>query len=96
MIKEDRINDRKSLEYFIGAGKNRNKGMEGMEEMKGKWKVSGNVIVDEKTYNVYRQINVKGIDHSGNREVYKEVFKTKAEAQAMADKLNEAGLKALE
>jgi len=31
MIKEDRINDRKSLEYFIGAGKNRNKGMEGME-----------------------------------------------------------------
>lgn len=90
MIKEGRINDRKSLEYFVGAGKNRNKGMEGMEEMKGKWKVSSNVIVDEKTY------NVNGIDHSGNREVYKEVFKTKAEAQAMADKLNEAGLKALE
>lgn len=53
----------------------------------GRWKVSSNVIEDYKTYEVYRVINDKEVDHSGNRE-YAGFFNNRAEALREAEKLN--------
>ena len=59
-----------------------------------KWRVSSNGWGEDKTYQVYRRIDVNATDHSfmirllGNRENRGGVFDSKAEAQAYADKLN--------
>ena len=53
-----------------------------------KWRVSSNGWGEDKTYHVYRRIDVNATDHSGNRENRGGVFDSKAEAQAYADKLN--------
>lgn len=36
--------------------------------MKGKWKVTSNLINGETKYGVYRLLDTKETDHSGNRE----------------------------
>ena len=43
-----------------------------------------------KTYQVYRFRHPGETDHTGNREWRGGIFKTKAEAQALADELNDA------
>ena len=53
-----------------------------------KWLVSSNGWGEDKTYQVYRRIDVNATDHSGNRENHGGVFDSKAEAQAYADKPN--------
>ena len=52
--------------------------------MKSEWKVTCNGAY----YEVYRQIDVTRVDHSGNREYAKPTFKTKDLAQAYADGAN--------
>ncbi len=56
-----------------------------------KWKVSSNFI-GRMVYQVYRIINETEVDHAGNREYYHQIFETKEEAQATADKLNTEGI----
>ena len=58
------------------------------EPVMSKWRVSSNGWGEDKTYQVYRRIDVNATDHSGNRENRGGVFDSKAEAQAYADKLN--------
>lgn len=54
----------------------------------GKWKVSCNYFNESYHYQVYRLIDERAVDHSGNREYRGEVFSDKLSAQALADKLN--------
>lgn len=57
--------------------------------MKSKWFVSSNPIAGYKTvWQVVRIRCTDEVDHSGNREVY-EYYDTKAEAQSVAEMLNE-------
>lgn len=58
--------------------------------MKGKWDVSSQYIGEKKIFTVYRLRNTAEVDHSGNREYCEGVFDSEAEAQGIADKLNEA------
>jgi|GEM_PF-3077080 len=44
--------------------------------------------IGEKNYQVYKFIHPGETDHAGNRKYIGGVFKTKEEAQALADKLN--------
>lgn len=44
--------------------------------------------IGEKNYQVYKFIHPGETDHAGNRKFIGGVFKTKEEAQALADKLN--------
>lgn len=53
--------------------------------MKSKWKVTYNGAY----YEVYRQIDVTRVDHSGNREYARPTFKTKDLAQAYAAGAND-------
>lgn len=53
--------------------------------MKSEWKVTYNGAY----YEVYRQIDVTRVDHSGNREYARPTFKTKDLAQAYADGAND-------
>lgn len=59
--------------------------------MAGKWKVTCNPIGDGYMYAVYRLRDVNEIDHSGNREFGSHYMRSKEEAQAIADRLNEEG-----
>lgn len=59
--------------------------------MKGSWKVTSNSIGDKKVYGVYRLRDVLEVDHSGNRELYGPYHDDRQEAQAIADRLNQAG-----
>lgn len=53
------------------------------------WRVATVVwAVGEKNYQVYKFIHPGETDHAGNRKFIGGVFKTKEEAQALADKLN--------
>lgn len=45
-------------------------------------------VDEEKHYQVYRFIHPGETDHAGNREWRGGIFKTKEEAQALADELN--------
>lgn len=53
--------------------------------MKSEWKVTYNGAY----YEVYRQIDVTRVDHSGNREYARPTFKTKDLAQAYAAGAND-------
>ena len=52
------------------------------------WKVLRNPVGGEFLYQVYRIKNPKEPMHSGNIETSGEIYKTEAEAQAVADRLN--------
>ncbi len=52
------------------------------------WKVTTNFVCGEYMYRVYRVKNPAEVDHSGNREYYGDYTAIKAEAQALADRLN--------
>ncbi len=52
-----------------------------------KWMVTTNFIGCT-IYQVYRRIDEQKVDHSGNREYIHQIFDSKEEAQAVADKLN--------
>ena len=54
----------------------------------GQGKVSSNYFNDSWHYQVYRLIDERAVDHSGNREYRGAVFSDKASAQAYADYLN--------
>jgi len=58
--------------------------------MKAKWKVTSQVIGYTKMYAVYRLVDTAETDHSGNREFASEYMSTRAEAEALVEKLNEA------
>lgn len=60
--------------------------------MKSEWKVSCNVISGEKVYQVYRQLDVQKVDHSGNRQVVTGIWSKEEEAQAIAEFLNKTGM----
>lgn len=62
---------------------------EGGKRMKSAWKVTSNYI-GRTIYQVFRTIDVKGIDHSGNREYAQGSFDSKEEAQYLADELNKS------
>lgn len=58
--------------------------------MKSIWNVSSNPMLgDEKRYQVYRNIDVEAVDHSGNREYMEKLFDTEEEAQHIAEMYNE-------
>ncbi len=57
------------------------------EPVMSEWRVSSNGWGEDKSYQVYRRIDVNATDHSGNRENRGGVFDNRAEAQAYADKL---------
>ena len=57
--------------------------------MKSKWKISSQCNDEgQYIYQVYRILDEDEIDHNGNREYQGEVFHTKKEARACADKMN--------
>lgn len=57
--------------------------------MKSKWMVTWQYINDVPKYAVYRLRDVNEVDHSGNREYHGGYTTNKAEAEALAKKLNE-------
>ena len=57
--------------------------------MKSEWKVSRNYI-GRTIYQVFRTLDVNGVDHAGNREYMQGAFDTKEEAQGLADELNKS------
>lgn len=59
--------------------------------MENPWRVATNHVCGEKHYQVYRFRHPGETDHTGNRECRGGIYKTKAEAQAFADELNDAG-----
>ena len=58
--------------------------------MKSKWKVTSNPIGDRIKYAVYRLLDQQKTDHSGNREFATMYMDDRAQAQAIADQMNEA------
>ena len=56
--------------------------------MKSEWKVSSNVIGDQKWYQVYRIKDTSQVHHSGNREEFGGLHSDKYAAQKLADELN--------
>lgn len=56
--------------------------------MKGKWKVTSNSINGVKMYAAYRLIDVRAVDHSGNREYGSEYGESRDVIQQIVDKLN--------
>jgi len=64
---------------------------EEVNSMKGAWKVTSNLIDDIKLYQVYRQLDTSEVDHSGNREYYKNYITQDREvAEILADELNQS------
>lgn len=59
--------------------------------MKSEWRVTSNIIADEKMYQVYRIIDIEEVDHSGNRETHGGWTTDLEETKKIADKLNKAG-----
>ncbi|NTW04559.1 MAG: hypothetical protein HGA27_00390 [Peptococcaceae bacterium] len=59
--------------------------------MKGPWKVTSNSISGKTMYGVYRQVDVEGVDHSGNRENFGGYLAEREWAEALAEKLNKGG-----
>lgn len=58
--------------------------------MTSEWRVTSNVINGETMYAVYRLIDVRAVDHSGNRELATGYLSDKTEAENIAIKLNKA------
>ncbi|MGN0164373.1 MAG: hypothetical protein ACI4EA_12475 [Candidatus Ornithomonoglobus sp.] len=59
--------------------------------MKSRWKITSQYIDDEKKiYQVYRTIDLRKTDHSGNREYVPGIFTNREDAVELADKLNKA------
>ena len=56
--------------------------------MKSQWKVASNFINGEKIYQVFRLLDVNGVDHSGNREYLPGVYHSQQKAQMMANRSN--------
>lgn len=56
--------------------------------MNSPWKVTSQYIDDCQMFAVYRLRNTAEVDHSGNRELASDYTKNRAEAQAIADRLN--------
>ncbi|MDD3109630.1 MAG: hypothetical protein PHH32_03190 [Eubacteriales bacterium] len=56
--------------------------------MKGPWKVTSNLIIDQKQYQVYRLRDMNEVDHSGNREYGSDLMTDLDAAKAIADRLN--------
>lgn len=61
--------------------------------MKSLWKVTSNPIGDTVKYAVYRLLDVKALDHSGNREHATGYMDDRAAAQLLADQMNEQSMK---
>lgn len=57
--------------------------------MKSKWKVTSNYINGNYEYAVYRLLDKKQLDHSGNREYFSNYVSDRKMAEKMAEKLNE-------
>lgn len=60
--------------------------------MKSEWFVSSNLIDPAKGLMMYQAQRIKdtsAVDHSGNREYAGSWYKDKADAQAVADEMNE-------
>lgn len=53
-----------------------------------KWHVTMNPMMGKKKFGVCRIINPNEPEHSGNREIYKEWFENRKEAEEMATYLN--------
>lgn len=56
--------------------------------MPNKWKVSHNYVNGADFYQVYRLLDVNGVDHSGNREYLPGVYEAQPKAQMMANRAN--------
>lgn len=56
--------------------------------MKGKWKVTSNIIAGEKLYAVYRLKDANAVEHSGNRELAGEYVADRTAAELIAKILN--------
>ena len=63
---------------------------------KMEWKVTSCPIGDKTIYGVYRIIDPNEVHHSGNRETYGEYVDTRAEAAAIADRLNQEDFQKLQ
>lgn len=62
------------------------------DRLPGPWKVSSNPVAGKLFYQVYRMRDITGVDHSGNRETYGGLWKTKREAENLAELLNKEGV----
>ena len=59
--------------------------------MKSEWKVTSNLIGDEKIYQVYRLLDINAVDHGGNRHYYAGyTTRDKEKAEIVASTLNRA------
>lgn len=56
--------------------------------VKSEWRVAYNPMLMPTPYSVYRLKNRYGINHSGNREVFPEMYATRPDALAKASELN--------
>ncbi len=56
--------------------------------MKGKWKVTSQYIGGTMMYAIYRQLDTKAVDHSGNREYAGGYIEDKATCVSGAEFLN--------
>lgn len=52
--------------------------------MKSEWRVTTNYINGKNIYRVYRLIDTREVDHSGNREFYGNTFDNEEEAESLA------------
>lgn len=59
-------------------------------QMENPWRVATNYVCGKKDYQVYRFRHLGETDHTGNREQRGGIFRTKKEAQVLADELNDA------
>ena len=65
--------------------------MRGGEDLKSEWRVTSNLIGDEKIYQVYRLLDINAVDHSGNRHYYAGyTARDKEKAKIVASALNRA------
>lgn len=56
--------------------------------MKSEWKVTSQYINKVKRYQVYRNLNINAVDHSGNREYVEGSFYDRVEAENLAKRMN--------
>lgn len=58
------------------------------EKQHSLWKVSTNRIAERTLYQVYRNIDINEVDHSGNRETRGGLYDSRHDAEALARRLN--------
>lgn len=56
--------------------------------MKSEWRVTSNFINGKKVYAVYRLLDIKAVDHSGNREYAGNYVEDRKACEAAAYALN--------